>query len=91
MQKCFETIKAFYKCYSYYDYITALEPRAEAKLRPAKLAEREPGQTCWIPAATEMWTRVASLTALHCTDPSCGVEAIAMPFGFLPFRAGAGK
>lgn len=91
MQKCFETIKAFYKCYGYYDYITALEPRAEAKLHLAKLAGREPGQMYWIPTATKIWAWVASLTVLHCTAPSCGVEAIGMLFGFLSFSAGAGK
>lgn len=70
MQKCFETIKAFSKCYGYYDCITALEPRVEVKLHLAKFAGRDPGQLYWIPAATEIWAGAASLTMLHSTVPS---------------------
>lgn len=43
----------------YYAYITALEPRAEAKLRLATLAGREPGQLYWVPVATEVWDQTS--------------------------------
>lgn len=82
MQKCFETIKAFYKCRGYYDYITALESRAEAKLHLAKLAGREPGQMYWIPTVTEIWAPVASLIMLYGTVSSCSVGATGMLLGF---------
>lgn len=74
-----------------YDYITALEPQAEAKLHLAKLTEREPGQLYGMPAATEIWAQAASLAVLPLLCPLLWCGGCGRLFGFPSFSAGAGR